>query len=122
MAVALLLGGCATTPGVPPLTAAEVVQMAKQGQSADQIIEQLRATRTVLNLRASDYVALGQEGVPPKVLDYLQLAQIEEQRWRDRVMYGYGGHGGFGVGIGFYDCPWPYGPGFRRPYARGFWC
>ena len=120
IALALLFAGCATVPGVPPLTAADVVQMAKQGQSADQIIERLRETRTLLNLRASDYAALGQEGVPPKVLDYLQQVQIEDMRWRERQLYG-GMYGG-GFGFGFYNCSWPYGPGFRRPYRGGYWC
>jgi hypothetical protein len=117
-----LVSGCATTPAVPPLTAADIVQMAKQGQSADQIIERLRNTRTLLRLQASDYVTLHQEGVPPKVLNYLQQVQIEDMRWRDRQLYGGWYGGGVGIGMGFYDCPWPYGPGFRRPYARGFWC
>ncbi len=62
----LVLAGCATLDGPPPL-------------------------------QASDIVALHESGVPKEVLDYLQRAQIDEIRWRDRYSQSY----------------W-YGPGYYR--------
>jgi hypothetical protein len=38
------------------------------------------------------------------VLDYLQLAQMEEIRRRERALYGYGA--GWGPGFGWGRCPW----------------
>ena len=112
---ALLLTGCASVPEAPPLTGADLVERARQGRSADEIIAELRRTRTVMNLQASDIVALHESGVPRPVLDYLQRAQMEEMLWRQRMMYG------TGWGRGFYDCPWGMRPGFRGRFASP-WC
>lgn len=112
---ALLSSGCASVPEVPPLTGADLVEMAKQGRSADEMIAELRRTRTVMSLGASDIVALHESGVPRPVLDHLQRAQMEELLWRQRMMYGNG------WGRGFHDCPWGWPPGFRA--RRGSpWC
>ena len=95
----LFFAGCATVSAPPPLTAADVVAISKDGKSPAEIIALLQSTRTVIPLRASDYVALHEAGVQKEVLDYLQLAQIEDIRWRDRSLYMYGpgwGYGGFG--------------------------
>jgi hypothetical protein len=74
---------------------------------------------TVLPLQASDFVKLHEAGVPPEVLDYLQSAQINDIRWRDRYsqMYWYGP--GFGPRFGCGPCPWP-GAGLRS-YRGGPW-
>ncbi len=111
----LLAGGCATLERPTPLTGADVVALAKEGRTAQQIIDELRRTSTVLPLQASDIVALHDSGVPNEVLDYLQRAQIEDIRWRDRnSAFWYGPmHPGFG------PCPWP-GPGLRH-YRGGPW-
>jgi len=106
LAGALALAGCATV-SVPAMSAADVVAMAKAGRSAEEIIAELKRTDTVLALRASDYVALHDAGVPDDVLNYLQLAQIEEIRWRERSLY-------YGPGWGYY-----YGWGPCR--YRGRW-
>ena len=107
---ALFLAGCASFDAKPH-SAAELVEMAKSGQTAQQIIEELHRTGTVLPLAASDYVRLANEGVPPEVLDYLQRAQIDDLRWRDRFFYG----GGWG------PCPWGRPSGFMGPTRRGAW-
>jgi hypothetical protein len=101
-----LLSACATVSLPPPLTAADVVALTKQGRTPKEIIGELNRTRTVLPLRASDYVALHEAGVAKEVLDYLQLAQIDDIRWRERSMYWYGP--GFGPHFGWGPCPWPY--------------
>lgn len=113
----LVLAGCAAIePRPKPLSGAEIVALAKEGKSPQQIIGELQRTRTVLPLQASDIVALHESGVPREVLDYLQRAQIEDIRWRDRnSAFWYGPmHPGFG------PCPWPY-RGFGRPYRGGPW-
>lgn len=114
---AMLAAGCATSePRPQPLTGAEVVALAKEGKSPKQIIAELQRTDTVLPLRASDIVALHESGVPKEVLDYLQRAQIDDIRWRDRnSAFWYGP-----LNRGFGPCPWPYS-GFRRPYLGGPW-
>jgi len=107
--ICALLGGCATVDRPKPLTGAEIVALSKEGRSAEEIIAELKRTDTVLALRASDYVALHDAGVPDEVLNYLQLAQIEDIRWRERSLY-------YGPGWGYY---YGWGPCFG-PY-RGRW-
>jgi hypothetical protein len=98
----LFFAGCATVPAPAPLSPADVVALSKDGKSPKEIIAELQRTNTVMPLRASDYVALHNEGVADEVINYLQLAQIEDARWRERNLYwgwGYGpgwGYGGFG--------------------------
>src|SRR5512139_787134 len=107
--ICALVCGCATVDQPKPLAGADIVAMAKAGKSAEEIIAELKRTETVLALRASDYVALHEAGVPDDVLNYLQLVQIEEVRWRERNLYWYGpSYGRYGWG------PW-YGP------YRGRW-
>ncbi len=110
------LDGCATIERPAPLTGADVVAMARDGKSSKEIIDALRRTGTVLPLQASDIVALHDSGVPNEVLDYLQWAQIEEMRWRDRQSQMYWGPSFRGLG----PCPWP-PPNFMRPYRGGPW-
>jgi len=113
--ILLLVAGCATLDRPAPLSGAEIVALAQQGRTAQQIIEELQRTGTVLPLQASDIVRLHEAGVPEEVLDYLQRAQIDEIRWRDRFSYGYWYGPGFYRGFG--PCPFP--P--LRPYRGGPW-
>lgn len=112
----LLLAGCATVePRPKPLSGAEIVVLAREGKSPRQIIEELKRTDTVLPLQASDIVALHQSGVPNEVLDFLQRAQIDDIRWRDRnSAFWYGP-----LNRGFGPCPWP-STGLRS-YRGGPW-
>jgi hypothetical protein len=106
----LLAPGCAMLEGPKPLTGAQVVELAKSGWTAPQIIEELKRTGTVLPLQASDMVALHESGVPNEVLDYLQQAQIEEMRWRERLSHSYW----YGPGLYRGFDPYPLPPR-RRP-------
>jgi hypothetical protein len=94
----LTLAGCASVEPAHPLTGADIVFLAKNGKTAPQIIEELKRSDTVLALQAADIVNLHDSGVPTEVLDYLQRAQIEEIRRRERQQMMYWGplHGGFG--------------------------
>ena len=101
----LLLASCASLQGPPPLSGADIVALSKSGRGPAEIIAELQRTNTVLSLQASDIVGLHNAGVPNEVLDYLQRAQIEELRWRERNWYGGGYYGGFYRGWG--PCPFP---------------
>jgi hypothetical protein len=102
------LQGCASVPPPKPLSAAEIVGMVREGKGAQEIIAELQRTGTVLPLRASDIVALHDAGVPTEVLNYLQIAQIEDIRWRERSLYWYGPSYAprFGPYYGWGPCPW----------------
>ena len=103
----LFFAGCASVPATVPLTAADVIVLAKDGKSPQEIIAELQRTNTVIPLRASDYVLLHNEGVPDEVLNYLQLAQIEDARWRERSLYWYGpGWGYYNMGPCRYRGRW----------------
>lgn len=104
--VSLVLAGCATAePRPQPLTPPEIVFRVREGRSAQEIIQELERTRTVLLLSASEIVQLHEAGVPPEVLDHLQRVQIEEIGWRSRFSHLY---------EPFYPCPWP--PRYPYPY------
>lgn len=90
--LALVAGGCASfDPGPPPLSKQDVVQLSKAGTPPAAIVERLRSSGTILWLGAPEIVELGQSGVSPEVLDYLQTAQVNELRFRaqfDQLLYG----------------------------------
>jgi hypothetical protein len=93
--VILLISGCATTakdssgegpridrispeelarlipPPVAKLTADDLVRLTKEGQSAKQIIVQIKATDSMYDLTPSQNVDLSHQGVDAKVLDYI---------------------------------------------------
>jgi hypothetical protein len=114
----LLLAGCATMDGTKQLTGADVVALAQEGKTAPQIIAELQRTNTVLILQASDFVRLHDAGVPDEVLNYMQSAQIDELRWRDRMYWGpY--YRSYGFGYGYGPCYWPRAG--TRAYRGGAW-
>lgn len=92
VALALLASGCVSfDAGPPPLSRAEVVQLARSGEKPEAIVERLKSTRTILWLSAKDIVELREAGVAIEVLDYLQAAQLAEMRRRsqfDQLLYG----------------------------------
>lgn len=96
-ALLLFLGGCATLDSPPPLSGAEIVELARAGKTAPEIIAELQRTATVLPLAASDFVSLHEAGVPEEVLNYLQRVQIDALLWQERSMW-WGGWGGGAFG------------------------
>jgi hypothetical protein len=110
-----LLSACASFDAPKPLTGADIVGLAQSGMPPQQIIDELKRTNTVLPLQASDILSLHESGVSKEVLDYLQRAQIDEIRWRDRYSQGYWYGPGYYRGFG--PCPFP--P--LRPYRGGPW-
>ena len=104
----VFFSGCAAFPPLPPpVTQAEILQMAKDGMPATDIIARLRNSRRVYAYSASELAILHQQGVPDQVIDYIQSAYVEAVR-RDEAQraFMYGGYG--------------WGPPFWGPRG-GFW-
>jgi hypothetical protein len=84
------ISGCASlAPRPAPLSEADLVQLAREGETPEAIIARLDASQTVLPLSASDIVRLHGQGVPAQVLDWLQQAQLEEIRRREAFARSY---------------------------------
>ena len=109
----LSLGGCATLgePLPPPPSLAEIVESAKAGQPAQQIIERMQRSRAVYRLPASELAKLREQGVPDAVIDYMQRVHLDvvrfEESVRARSFYG-PGWGPWGPANGWRDPFWPY--------------
>lgn len=105
-----MLAGCASLGEKAPPSAAEVVEMAKDGQKAEAIIQRMQESGAVYRLSASQLADLRAQGVPDKVIDYMQQTYIEAERYREwaraRDVYFY----------------LPFFSPYRRPYwRRPYW-
>jgi hypothetical protein len=83
-----VLSACATMdePARAPLTLADIVDMAKKGNDASAIIDNIKASQTTFDVTASQYAKLSKDGVPDAVLDFMQQGQLkmaERQGRRD---------------------------------------
>ncbi len=88
--IASLLAGCASMEKLPPPpTTAEIVEMAKKGETADAIILRMQQSRAVYPLPASELARLREQSVPDKVIDYMQQTYLEEVRYREWLRAGY---------------------------------
>jgi hypothetical protein len=76
-ACALLLGACSILTPRPVTPISEVVTLSKGGQP-EQVINRIGSYKTTYALRGSDFAKLADAGVPPKVLDYLQQAFLDD--------------------------------------------
>ncbi|MEJ2642673.1 MAG: hypothetical protein P8010_24230 [Desulfosarcinaceae bacterium] len=102
--IAVGVAGCAHLNGMrsEPITIPQIIQMAKEGMSADDIISRLQASGTVYRLKASRLATLEKKGVPAKVIDYMQQTYLDAvnkdaryQEWQDWHMEDeYGWYGG----------------------------
>ena len=81
------LAGCAGLERRPPPSIDQIVDMAKAGKPAEEIVRELQDTRAVFPLTASQIVKLHEQGVPDAVLDYMQNAYAESIRWNARMQY-----------------------------------
>ena len=75
VAGAFLLGACSIMTPRPVMPIADVVALSKGNQ--EQAINRSSASKTTYALRGSDFGKLADAGVPPKVLDYLQQAFVD---------------------------------------------
>ncbi|HKA43473.1 MAG TPA: hypothetical protein VKF40_15950 [Burkholderiales bacterium] len=115
LALVLLAGtlaGCASQEKLPaPPTVAEIVQMAKTGQSADAIIQRIAESRGIYQMPASQLARLSEQGVPDKVIDYMQQTYIDAVRYEEWRR----------AGDAYFYSPYsPLLPPFRR-YPYGWW-
>jgi hypothetical protein len=81
------LSACAGLQRPPPPPIQQIVEMAKAGKPAEDIVRELQETRAVYPLTASQIVRLHEQGVPEAVLDYMQNAYAESIRWNARMQY-----------------------------------
>lgn len=93
--LAALLEGCADTPAAPPkierisaeqlearlpqpaaaLPLEQVVQLARQGVAAEELIARITASASRYRLSAAQIIDLARQGVPPAVLDHIVAAE-----------------------------------------------
>ena len=93
--LALILQGCAGTPAAPPrierisaeqlearlpqpgagLPLEQVVQLARQGVAADELIARIKSSASRYRLSAGQIVDLANQGVPLAVLDHMVAAE-----------------------------------------------
>jgi hypothetical protein len=107
---ASLAAGCAALgpPLPPPPTIDEIVGSSAAGVPADDIIKRMRESQAVYRLPASELAKLHDQGVPDKVIDYMQRTHIEAERYeeylRTRDLY-----------------LWYGWPSYRGVYPYGYW-
>jgi len=75
-ACAFLFGACSILTPRPVMPISDVVALSKGNQ--EQAISRSSAAKTTYALRGSDFGKLADMGVPPKVLDYLQQAFVND--------------------------------------------
>ncbi|MDD3518927.1 MAG: hypothetical protein PHQ14_11305 [Chromatiales bacterium] len=107
----LLLGGCATTPRVPPPTTTDIVEMSKTGAPPATIIERIQASGAIYDLPASELARLRDQGVPDPVIDAMQQTQIDAARRQ-----------GYRAARESWPWhPWPYYRPYHRPFGYHPW-
>jgi len=112
-----LVSSCATPgpPLPPPPTIDEIVRLSAAGVPADDIIKRMRDARAVYRLPASELAKLNGQGVPDKVIDYMQRTYLESERHdeylRTRDLYLWYGWPSY-HGVYPYGYWYPY-PGWR---------
>jgi hypothetical protein len=111
--VAMLASGCSAFQKREPMTLEQVVELSREGKSADDIINRLRESRTVLAISGSGFAKLREQGVDDAVLDHIQRSYVTSVEMETRMRYQ--GWYGPGFGVGYY--PYPYRPmGGPWPY------
>lgn len=112
--VVFLSAGCASLnePEVPVPTLDQIVALAKEGKDASAIIEEIRRSRAIYDLAASQYAKLSRDGVPDAVLDFMQRGQLRlAERHGRREAYNdlwWSSRGYLGWGYGRAWVPRPY--------------
>ena len=81
------LAGCAGLERRAPPSIDQIVDMARDGKPAEEIVRELQETRAVYPLTASQLIKLHEQGVPDTVLDYMQSVYADSIRWSARMQY-----------------------------------
>jgi len=135
---------------VAELSLDDVVRLSKAGSSADQIIEKIKSSNSLYDLTPSQSIALSQQGVDSKVLDYMHASrelalrnsiadeinkrekekrdeverlkrqQLQQQRFYDPFCRGY--YGFYPYGYGAYGSRFGAHFGLGAGYARPWGC
>ena len=92
--LASLLGGCALFSYRQPTPISDVIDEAKKGTSAKEMITKIRNAQTIYALRGSDFAKLAFYKVPPEVLDELQQEWFAQVQFLTRRWYSTGSIGG----------------------------
>jgi hypothetical protein len=82
-AAAAAICGCQSAPPPEPLTTAEVIALSAEGKAPEEVIAEIRRSRTVYLLRARDVRDLLEKGVDERVVDFMLETRIRdlERRW-----------------------------------------
>ena len=80
--IAVTLVACASVPKTEPVTVEDVVGMSRQGIDARTMIAKMREGGSVYRLSGSKLAALKADGVPDRVLDYMQQTYLRAERDR----------------------------------------
>lgn len=88
-----------------PLTAEQVIELSQQGLPATDIIQRIRESRTVYDMNFEDALKLKEQGVDPKVIDYMLKS-------RERILYRRAYYDHYP-----YYYPYPYYPHFGFYYG-----
>ena len=108
----LAFQSCATEYYVyktPPVTVPDIVQMSKDSVPPQTIIRKMEKSHTVYRLKASQLADLQNEGVSPKVINYMEQTHIdavEHNQSLEDLNYWWPGWDGYYYG----------GPAFGWPY------
>ncbi len=91
-------------PAAVPVS--QIIQMSKEGVHAKDIIKDMRQTRSVYILKASEYADLRNAGVQDSVLNYMEKTKTDAIRQNERMdNYGYWDP----YWPGYWYGGWPYG-------------
>jgi len=112
-----LFAGCAEPGASPPdpLTEVEIIQMAKEGKPAGDIIAAIRDSGTVYIMDTKDIVRLHQAGVPDEVIDYMLKTRVWDMENRARVQPYPHHHHAY-----CYD-PYCHGPHWHAGFGWSYW-
>ena len=94
MVLASLLGGCALFSYRQPTPISDVIDEAKKGTSAKEMISRIKNAQTIYALRGSDFAKLAFYKVPPEVLDELQQQWFAQVQFLTMRWYSTGSIGG----------------------------
>lgn len=73
LAFLVLTSGCRyyQVPPPAPLTLEQIISMAQEGRTPDEIIAEIDKSRTLYELSAEDVIRLSDGGVDSRVIDYM---------------------------------------------------
>ena len=73
--------GCSMLKGrkTVPMTLEDVVQLSREGEAPEAIIEKLKDSKTAVLLKTDQVVELKEKGVDSEVIDYMIVSYIEKE-------------------------------------------